>query len=141
MKRRTLLPAGLGAPAACGQSQDRPTARSRAVQHNWYMVTSWPPNLHSVIATACMAESEFTIAEFAARNQRAPTLVNEHGAKLRRFADDVSGSLARHTDEAITDRSSADPVLGRVYAAYDAHGESIGRSQAISEGHSFRLRA
>jgi len=99
------------------------------------------PYLQNVVATACMAESEFVITEFAARNQQGLTsLLEEQGTKLRRFPDEVLEALRQHTNETMSELSAADPVLGRVYEAYRVYAESIGNWHAISDGPFYRVR-
>jgi TRAP-type mannitol/chloroaromatic compound transport system substrate-binding protein len=93
------------------------------------------PYLRAVITTACMAEAEFVVSEFAARNERAlVTLVEEHGTKLRRFPDDVLLTLREHSVAAMTQMAARDPTVERVYSAYTAYADSIGGWLDIAEG-------
>jgi TRAP-type mannitol/chloroaromatic compound transport system substrate-binding protein len=94
-----------------------------------------PPFLQAVVETACMAESEFVITEFAARNEQARlSLIEEHGTQFRPFPDDVLTALRGHTDEVMTELSESDPVFARAYAAYRTYAESISSWFVISEG-------
>jgi TRAP-type mannitol/chloroaromatic compound transport system substrate-binding protein len=97
---------------------------------------SLPPYLRDVISAACMAESEFVITEFAARNQQGlATLLAEHGVQLRRFPDDVLEALRGYTVETMNALAAADATLARVYGAYSAYAQSIGEWQSISEAY------
>jgi TRAP-type mannitol/chloroaromatic compound transport system substrate-binding protein len=94
------------------------------------------PYLQNVVTAACMAESEESMTEFAARNQQAlTTLTREHGTKLRRFPTPVLDALHAHTRALMADLSANDPVIARVYSAYSEYAEAIGSWLDISEGY------
>ncbi len=97
---------------------------------------SLSPYLQNVVTTACMAESEYVVTEFAARNEQAlVTLVEKHGTDVRRFPESVLDALRGHADVAMAELAAADPVLARVHAAYRAYAESIRPWHGISEGY------
>jgi TRAP-type mannitol/chloroaromatic compound transport system substrate-binding protein len=96
---------------------------------------SLSPHLKNVIETACRAESDYVIGEFAARNQQAlRTLIDEHGVELRRLPDEVLSTLRRLSVEVMSELAAADATLGRVYASYRAYADAIGAWHEISEG-------
>lgn len=96
---------------------------------------SLSPHLQAVIETACRAESDYVVAEFAARNQQAlRTLIDEHGVLLRRFPDEVLATLRRLTGDVMGELAAADADLGKVYASYRAYADAIGAWHEISEG-------
>jgi len=102
---------------------------------------SLSPELKGVIEAACLAESAYVVAEFKARNQQAlNTLVERHGVKLRRFPDDVLAALREHSTAAMERLAAADPVLGRVYAAYRDFAERSLDWTEFSEGFYGRIR-
>lgn len=93
------------------------------------------PGLKRVIEAACLAESEFVVTEFAARNQRAlVTLIEEHGVELRRFPDDVLVSLRGHATTAMDALAARDESIARVLASYRAYASAMANWQQISEG-------
>jgi TRAP-type mannitol/chloroaromatic compound transport system substrate-binding protein len=93
------------------------------------------PGLQNVIEAACMAESEFVVTEFAARNQQALiTLISERGVKLRRFPDDVLRTLRQHSDAAMAALAAGNADIDRVYSAYRAYADGMAEWQEISEG-------
>lgn len=93
------------------------------------------PGLKSVIEAACLAESEFVVTEFAARNQRAlVTLINEHGVELRRFPDQVLVALRGHAAAAMDELAAANESVARVLESYRAFASDMAEWQQISEG-------
>jgi TRAP-type mannitol/chloroaromatic compound transport system substrate-binding protein len=96
---------------------------------------SLSPHLKAVIGAACRSEADYVVAEFAARNQQAlTTLTTEYGVQLRRFPDDVLGTLRRLSLEVMNELAAGDADLGRVYASYRTYADAIGAWHAIAEG-------
>jgi TRAP-type mannitol/chloroaromatic compound transport system substrate-binding protein len=96
---------------------------------------SLSPHLKAVIDAACRTESEFVVAEFAARNQQAlTTLTENYGVELRRFPDDVLSTLRRLSGEVMAKLAAGNQDLARVYASYRTYADSIGAWYAIAEG-------
>lgn len=82
--------------------------------------------LQHIVETACIAENSFLLAEFNTRNHEAlRTLVDEHGVDVRRFPDDVLEALERYSIEVLDDLAAADPMVARVYAAYQEYRSRI----------------
>lgn len=93
------------------------------------------PHLQTVIEAACRTETDYVIAEFAARNQQSlDTLTREHGVELRRFPDEVLATLRSLSGDVMEDLAAADEGLGRVYRSYRNYADSIGAWHAIAEG-------
>jgi TRAP-type mannitol/chloroaromatic compound transport system substrate-binding protein len=100
------------------------------------------PHLRYVIDTACRAEADYVITEFAARNQQAlRTLVEDHGVALRPFPDDVLASLRGFSTTVMDELAAQDSELGRVYASYRRFADSIGAWHSIAEGAHARMRS
>lgn len=96
---------------------------------------SLSPHLKRVVEAACRAETDYVVAEFAARNQQAlKTLIDEHGVEVRRFPDEVLATLRRLSRQVMDELAAADADLGRVYASYRAYADAIGAWHEISEG-------
>lgn len=88
-----------------------------------------------------MAESEFVVTEFAARNEQAlRALTQEHGIELRAFPDEVLSNLRTHSDAVMNGLAARDATFGRVYSSYQSFAASIANWQSISEGHFIRTR-
>jgi TRAP-type mannitol/chloroaromatic compound transport system substrate-binding protein len=96
---------------------------------------SLSPELQHVVATACMAENDYVLAEFNTRNyQSLVTLTRDHQVKLRRFPDDVLEALRRFSGEVLEELSAADTLIARVLASYRAFAVDIGAWLRIAEG-------
>jgi TRAP-type mannitol/chloroaromatic compound transport system substrate-binding protein len=96
---------------------------------------SLSPHLQAVFAAACRAETDYVIAEFAARNQQAlRTLTEDHGVQLRQFPNEVLVALRRLSAQVMRELAEQDPQFGRVYTSYRSYAESIGAWHAIAEG-------
>ena len=82
-----------------------------------------------------MAENDYLLAEFNARNRRAwKNLVEDHGVQLRRFPDDVLQTLRRFSIEVMEDLAAENPMSGRVYESYKTFATEIGAWLKITEG-------
>jgi len=100
------------------------------------------PHLQAVVETACRAEAQYVVAEFAARNQRAlGTLVREHGVQLKRFPDDVLARLGSYSRQVMDELATQDQGLRRAYASYRAYADAIGAWHGIAEGAHPAMRA
>jgi TRAP-type mannitol/chloroaromatic compound transport system substrate-binding protein len=96
---------------------------------------SLSPHLQTVIDAACRTESDYVVAEFAARNQQAlVTLVDEHGVELRRFPDDVLSTLRSLSVETMDALAAQDDNVRRVYASYRRYADAIGPWHELAEG-------
>lgn len=99
------------------------------------------PHLRNVIDAACMAETNFVVTEFAARNQQALiTLTEEHGVEIRRFPDEVLRVLRDHGRAAMRELTAADATVARVYDSYASFASTIANWQQISTGSYSRTR-
>jgi len=91
--------------------------------------------LKVIVRTACIAENDYILSEFNARNQRAlKTLIEEHNVQLRRFPDDVLEILRDYSIEVMEDLAAEDPMSGRVYESYKTFAIEIGAWLKITEG-------
>lgn len=91
--------------------------------------------LKLILETVCMAENDYLLAEFNARNRRAwKNLVEDHGVQLRRFPDDVLQTLRRFSIEVMEDLAAENPMSGRVYESYKTFATEIGAWLKITEG-------
>ncbi len=93
------------------------------------------PGLQRVIENACMAETNYVLAEFNARNQRAlTTLVEEHGVDVRPFPETVLDALRGHAETVMRRLAREDADFARVHEAYAAYMSSILAFHEVSEG-------
>jgi TRAP-type mannitol/chloroaromatic compound transport system substrate-binding protein len=82
--------------------------------------------LKEIVATACMAEADYVLAEFNTRNNQAlKTLVDEHGVELRRFPDDVLAALKTHSAAVMAELAGSSPMIGRIYDSYRSFATEI----------------
>ncbi|MBH97078.1 MAG: ABC transporter substrate-binding protein [Rhodospirillaceae bacterium] len=93
-----------------------------------------PEDLKTIVRTACIAENDYILSEFNARNQRAlRTLVEEHGVQLRRFPDEVLEVLRDISLEVMEELATQDEMSGKVYESYKAFALEIGAWLRITE--------
>lgn len=94
------------------------------------------PFLKTVIETACLAETQFVMTEFAARNLQAlVTLRDEHGIEPRRFPDAVLSELQRNAQLVMQDLADGDATVARVWESYSQYAEAVGGWLDISNGY------
>jgi TRAP-type mannitol/chloroaromatic compound transport system substrate-binding protein len=75
----------------------------------------------TIIEHACLAETEYTLAEFDANNGDAlNTLMNEHGVKLHRFSDDILQALGEASGDVVADAAQESELTKRIYQSYMA---------------------
>jgi len=93
-----------------------------------------PPELQSVVTTACQAMNADVGAELTARNSRAlHTLVNEHQVQLRRFPDAVLDTLRDTSAQVLADVAARDATTRKVYTAYEAFRKQVAGWTDVSE--------
>ena len=91
--------------------------------------------LKVIVRTACIAENDYILSEFNARNQRAlKTLIEEHGVQLRRFPDAVLEVLRGFSAEVLENLAAEDPMSSKVYESYKAFATESGSWLRITEG-------
>jgi TRAP-type mannitol/chloroaromatic compound transport system substrate-binding protein len=94
---------------------------------------SLSPELQQIVATACMAEADYVLAEFNTRNNQAlRTLVDEHGVQLRRFPADVLEALRAHSTDVMRALAASDPLIGRIYDSYQSFSAEISPWMSVS---------
>lgn len=72
-----------------------------------------------VIRLAAAQENVMNPADFIANHARSlEILLNEHGVELRSFPDEVMIELGKATKVVLADAAAADPLTGKVHAAY-----------------------
>ena len=93
--------------------------------------TAWealPTDLQHIVRHACQSTNENMLAEFTTRNGVAlKTLVEKHGAQLKRFSDDVLTEIGRVARDVVSEIAAKDPLSNNVYASFNAY-----RSQSVS---------
>jgi TRAP-type mannitol/chloroaromatic compound transport system substrate-binding protein len=78
-----------------------------------------PMDLKYIIETACIAEADYVLAEFNARNfQALNVLINEHQVELRAFPNEVLAELKLHSEAILTEMIINDELVGRIYESY-----------------------
>ena len=85
----------------------------------------------TLIASACYAENNLTLAEFNTNNGSAlRQLVDEHDVQLRRFPNSVLSEIGRISGEVVSEVGNSDALTKRVYESFlRSRKESIGWSR------------
>ena len=69
----------------------------------------------AIVAAACAAENDYTLAEFNANNASAlRTLVNEHNVQLKQMPDDVMAALGKVSGEVVREAVESDELGTRI---------------------------
>jgi TRAP-type mannitol/chloroaromatic compound transport system substrate-binding protein len=93
-----------------------------------------PEDLQAIVEYAARAANQDMLDEFTARNNQAlRELVEEHGAQLRRFPDDVLAALYAASDEAMRELVDSDPMAARVYESFKPFYDAVRDYHHISE--------
>ncbi|WP_323761147.1 TRAP transporter substrate-binding protein [Maricaulis sp.] len=88
----------------------------------------------AIIATACQAANNLSIAEFQYQNGIAlDVLVNEHGIEQRQFSDEIWSRTGEIAEQVVADTGNADAFTRRVYDSYLATRDSMRGWGRISE--------
>jgi len=78
-----------------------------------------PAHLQAVVAEACRAENAFALAEAERMNAEALTaLVDEHGAELRSFPDDVVEALRKQSPEVLAQFAGKGGIEARIHDSF-----------------------
>jgi TRAP-type mannitol/chloroaromatic compound transport system substrate-binding protein len=101
-----------------------------------------PDDLKAVVANACAAENAFSLAEAELQNGRAlAALVEEHGAELVRFPDEVSEAARQAAADLLSEIAGHDAIAGRIAESYEAARTTIAPWSAVSAQSYLRARS
>lgn len=91
----------------------------------------------AIIESACLAEADYTLAEFDARNGDAlNTLITEHGVKLHRFSDDILRSLGEASGDVVAETAQESKLTKRIYESYmDFRKKMVDWSEIANRGY------
>ncbi|PCJ71495.1 MAG: ABC transporter substrate-binding protein [Rhodobiaceae bacterium] len=82
----------------------------------WNSLTPFQQN---AIETACMAENNYSLAEFNHFNATSlQTLVSAHGVKLREFTPEIMAGIKATSEAVLTEVVETDEITRRVYDSY-----------------------
>ncbi len=102
---------------------------------------SLPADLQAVIQVASQAAVMDTLSDFTFNNGASlKTLLEKHGAQLRRFPDDVLSRLNEISDEVILGMAQESELAGRIYASFKACQEIVNPWTDISDRALLNLR-
>lgn len=74
-----------------------------------------------IIINACVAENDYTLAEYNYKNATAlANLVKKHDVQIRSFSPDVMRGLKQASQDVLEDIVARDPFTKRVYESYKA---------------------
>ncbi len=87
---------------------------------------SLPKDLQSIVMNACKVVNQDMLAEYTARNPGAMRqLVEEHGAKLLPFPDDVLKQLHKVSTEVVAEVAAHDELSMKAYKSYTGFLEAV----------------
>jgi len=88
----------------------------------------------AILATACMAEDDFSLAEYNAENARAlRTLIEQHGVQFKRFSDEVFRALGKVSADVVRQAGETDALTKRIYESFKASMKDTAKWTTISE--------
>lgn len=88
----------------------------------------------AAIAAACMAENDYSLAEYNAQNAAAlRTLVDKHGVQLRRMSNDVLAQIGQMSGIVVREAGMSDDTTKAVYNSFLAARKDTGSWNEISE--------
>ncbi|MEP5569230.1 MAG: TRAP transporter substrate-binding protein [Halioglobus sp.] len=100
-----------------------------------------PLDLQAIVRHAARASSQDMLDEYTARNNESlRELIEDHGAELRRFPDDVLKALWLGTRDAMQKLVAQDPMAAKVYASYSEFYKGVRNYHHISEQAYINLR-
>lgn len=90
-----------------------------AVGINLDIWNSLPKYQQAIIAQACAAENDYSLAEFNAYNMNAlRTLTSEHGVKMRTFSDEILTEIGRVSGIVVREAGQEDELSQRIYNSF-----------------------
>ncbi len=102
---------------------------------------SLPADLQAIVRVACQAAVMDNLSDFTYNNGIAlKTLVDKHGVELRRFPDEVLGTLSTIRDKLMSEMAEKDELMGRIYASFQAYQKIVNPWTAISDRALLNLR-
>ena len=102
---------------------------------------SLPAHLQAVVEVAARMVNQDMLDEYTARNNQAlRELIDQHGAKLRQFPEDVLAELRRISFEMYEEMAADDKVFNKVYRSYKQYLDSVRGYHALSEEAYYRSR-
>lgn len=73
----------------------------------------------ALIDAACLAEANYSLAEFDANNGDAlDTLINEHGVQLHKFTDEILKAFGEAAGDVVADTANESELTKRIYESY-----------------------
>lgn len=82
----------------------------------WKSLPGWQ---QSIIQQACMAENEYSAAEFNAYNMASlRALIDEHGVQLRIFSDEILKEIGRVSGLVVREAGDEDELSRRIFASF-----------------------
>jgi TRAP-type mannitol/chloroaromatic compound transport system substrate-binding protein len=90
-----------------------------AVGINLDIWNSLPKYQQVIVAQACAAENDYSLAEFNAYNMNAlRALTNEHGVKMRIFSDEILTEIGRVSGIVVREAGEEDELSQRIYNSF-----------------------
>jgi TRAP-type mannitol/chloroaromatic compound transport system substrate-binding protein len=117
-----------GSTLSCGVNLDVWNSLSPAHQH--------------IVQNATMAENNYVMAEFNARNgDSLDVLLNKHGVQLRKFSDDVMTKIGEASGEVMREVAAENEVSGKIFKNFADFRKKAMRWSNMSENAYWDSRA
>lgn len=103
---------------------------------------SLTPSQQEIVRNATMAENNYMMAEFNARNgDSLDVLLSQHGVQLRKFSDEIMTEIGKASGEVMREVAATDEMTGKIFANFaDFRKKAMGWSD-LSEASFWAARA
>lgn len=96
---------------------------------------SLTPAQQQIVQNATMAENNYMMAEFNARNgDSLDVLLNKHGVQLRKFSDEVMTEIGKASGEVMREVAASDEMTGKIFKNFADFRKKAIRWSDLSEG-------
>ena len=104
---------------------------------NFELWNSLSEDERQIITDACLAENNYTLAEFNARNgDSLNTLINEHGVQLHKFDSKILQEIGEAAGDVMADTAKEGGIVKKVYDSYiDFRKKAISWSKLADQGY------
>lgn len=73
----------------------------------------------AIVQQACLAENDYSLAEFNAHNMTAlRTLIDEHGVQMRTFSDEILTEIGRLSGQVVREAGKGDDLAERIFESF-----------------------
>lgn len=96
---------------------------------------SLSPAHQEIVRNATIAENNYMLAEFNARNgDSLDVLIKKHGVQLRDFSDDIMKAIGNASGEVMREVAQSDELTGRIFKSFSEFRKKAINWTELSEG-------